>query len=96
MEQESEFATAYLSFLKWVHDDARGGHNEVAGLVAGFLGPDRIRESVVTREWSAFERVNLQTALNAWIAGKERSVVCTASRCHHVMAGCTAATCSTW
>lgn len=74
LEEGREFATAFRSFLEWVHDDARSGRNEVADLVGDFLGPQRARESVVTRAWSPFEHVNVQTALNAWMAQDGRSV----------------------
>jgi hypothetical protein len=73
--QAAEFAAAFRSFLEWVHDDARHGRNEVASLVVEFLGADRARESVVSREWSPFEHVNVQTALNAWTAREGRNVV---------------------
>lgn len=75
VEQATEFAAAFRSFLEWVHDDARNARNEVANLVVDFLGLDRVRESVVSREWSPFEHVNVQTALNAWTAREGRSAV---------------------
>jgi len=73
-EEGREFAVAFRSFLRWVHDDTQNGPNEVARLVVEFLGEERARESVVTREWSPFEHVNLQTALNVWMAQEGRSV----------------------
>ena len=65
--QAREFAGAFLSFLEWVHDtaDPEPDH-EVAALVAGFLGPDAARLSVVSSDLPVFEHVNLQTAVNAW------------------------------
>ena len=48
--------------------------NEVAVLVAGFLGPDGAAHSVVSRDLPAFEHVNLQTALNAWSVRPGRAV----------------------
>jgi hypothetical protein len=65
-----EFATAFRSFLEWVHDEGRGGRDRqvVPDLVADFLGPERVAHSVVTRDLPPFEHVNLQTALDAWSA----------------------------
>jgi hypothetical protein len=78
MMEESEareFASAFRSFLDWVHDDARGARrNEVAALVAEFLGDERSQRSVVARSLSGFEHVNLQTALDAWSQEPGRSV----------------------
>ncbi|MGH3264149.1 MAG: hypothetical protein ACRDNS_19385, partial [Trebonia sp.] len=72
--QAAEFAEAFRSFLDWVHDDARSARNEVAALVRDFLGPDGVRESVVARQWSPFEHVNLQTALDSWSGRDGRTV----------------------
>jgi ATPase family associated with various cellular activities (AAA) len=72
--QASEFAAAFRSFLDWIHADAREDRNEVSDLVGGFLGPDGVALSVVTRELAPFEHVNLQTALDAWSARPGRTV----------------------
>jgi hypothetical protein len=68
------FAASFRSFLDWIHtaDDA-DQRNEVAVLVADFLGPDGLVHSVVTRDLPAFEHVNLQTAINAWSARPGRT-----------------------
>ena len=67
--QAREFALAFRSFLDWVHsaehDDSL---RSVPDLIAGFLGADGVDHSVVTRELAPFEHVNLQTALDAWVA----------------------------
>jgi hypothetical protein len=70
-----EFAAAYRSFLRWLHtdDEEDRPRNEVVALVGDFLG-DGAAHSVVTRPLPVFEHVNLQTALNAWIAEEGRSV----------------------
>ncbi|HEX8495763.1 MAG TPA: hypothetical protein VF661_01100, partial [Actinomycetales bacterium] len=75
-EQESaEFAAAFRGFLEWVHVAGQGGAtNEVVALVRDHLGPERLAESVVTRELAAFEQVNLQVALNAWAGQPGRTV----------------------
>jgi hypothetical protein len=73
--QAREFAAAFRSFLDWVHsDDHQESHRVVPDLVVGFLGPERQAHSVVTRELPPFEHVNLQTALDAWIASADRTV----------------------
>ena len=71
-----EFATAFRSFLEWVHETGRGGRDRqvVPDLIAGFLGPERVAHSVVTRDLPPFEHVNLQTALDAWSAREGRTV----------------------
>jgi len=72
-----EFATAFRSFLEWVHEAGRGDRDRrqvVPELIAGFLGAERVAHSVVTRELPPFEHVNLQTALNAWSARPGRTV----------------------
>ncbi|WP_298345692.1 ATP-binding protein [Ferrimicrobium sp.] len=70
-----EFAAEFRSFMRWVQTDTQVERNEVVSLIAEFLGATRARESVVTREWSSFEHVNLQTALNVWMAEEGRNVV---------------------
>jgi hypothetical protein len=48
-----EFAAAFRSFLEWAH--AGGGErDEVAGLVADFLGAEGSGRSVVTRSLPVF------------------------------------------
>jgi hypothetical protein len=74
--EAGEFAAAFRSFLEWVHDEeANGGRrNEVVALLADFLGVEAAERSVVTRVLSAFEHVNLQTALDAWSREPGREV----------------------
>ena len=70
-----EFAAAFRSFLDWIHSaDNNSRDNEAASLVAGFLGPDGLAHSVVSRDLPVFEHVNLQTALNAWSVQPGRAV----------------------
>lgn len=69
-----EFAAAFRQFLDWVQSSPAGaGRNEVAELVHDFLGTEGARHSVVTRELAPFEHVNLQTALDAWLARPGRT-----------------------
>ena len=69
-----EFAAAFRGFLNWVHSTATEDDNEVSALARGFLGPDGVRHSVLTRELPPFEHVNLQTAVDAWSARAGRTV----------------------
>jgi hypothetical protein len=71
------FAAAFRSFLNWVHSDEAEARsrNEVVALVGDFLGEDGPKKSVVTRQLPTFEYVNLQTALEEWIAEPGRSVI---------------------
>ncbi|MGZ4595465.1 MAG: AAA family ATPase [Actinomycetes bacterium] len=74
-EEAREFGRAFLSFLSWVHEtDGRAAQNEVVQRVRSFLGEDRLRHSVVARELPPFDHVNLQVALNHWMAGAGRHV----------------------
>jgi hypothetical protein len=70
-----QFAAAFRQFLDWVHSSAAGAGdgNEVSGLVRGYLGPEGTRHSVVTRDLPPFEHVNVQTAINAWLARPGRT-----------------------
>ncbi len=70
------FAAAFRSFLEWVHSGQAGAweRNEVAGLVADFLGEGALDHSVVARSLAAFEHVNLQTAIDAWSREPGREV----------------------
>ncbi len=73
-----EFAAAFRSLLEWVHSAEVDGsrRNEVVVLLSEFLGAKAAERSAVTRSLSAFDHVNLQTALDAWTreAGREVAV----------------------
>jgi hypothetical protein len=76
-DEAREFAAAFRGFLRWVHSPAAGAEgrsNEVSDLVRGYLGPQAVEQSVVTRELPPFEHVNLQTAVNAWAIQPGRTV----------------------
>jgi ATPase family associated with various cellular activities (AAA) len=68
-----EFATAFRSFLDWIHRHDGEQRNEVVALVSDFLGERASDQSVVSRALPVFEHVNLQTALGEWSgeAGRE-------------------------
>jgi hypothetical protein len=68
------FAASFRSFLDWIHTADADQRNEVAVLVADFLGSDGADHSVVSRDLPVFEHVNLQTAINAWSARPGRTV----------------------
>jgi hypothetical protein len=71
-----EFAAAFRKLLEWVHEVELPGRerNPVRALVHDFLGPERIQHSVVARQFSPFEHVNIQVAIDAWSAEPGRSV----------------------
>jgi hypothetical protein len=74
-DEAREFAAAFRSFLTWIHTEAHTAiRNEVVALIADFLGPERLAESVVSRPLPVFEHVNLQTALDAWSVQRGRTV----------------------
>jgi hypothetical protein len=68
-----EFASAYRSFLDWVHSE-QTDRNEVVALVTEYLGEGAADLSVVSRSLPVFEHVNLQTALDAWSREPGRTV----------------------
>jgi hypothetical protein len=69
-----EFAAGLRSLLEWLHAPESGTRNEVAALVQDRLGATGLEQSVVARHLRAFEHVNLQVALNAWVAAEGRTV----------------------
>jgi hypothetical protein len=74
--EAQQFARAFTSFLEWVHGAETGAPgNEVVARVRGFLTGAGAEHSVVARQWSPFEQVNVQTALNAWVDEAGRDVV---------------------
>jgi hypothetical protein len=74
-DEARSFAAAFRSFLDWVHSmPATEQRNEVVALVGDYLGDEGRSKSVVSRSLAAFEQVNLQTALDAWVAEPGRSV----------------------
>jgi hypothetical protein len=76
LEQAREFAAAFRRLLDWIHtvDAPSRQRNSVTALVRDYLGHDAAQHSVVSRQFSPFEHVNLQVAINAWSRGDGRSV----------------------
>lgn len=74
-EDAREFASAFRSFLSWVHDEEHDSRrHEVVELLLGHL--DGVSEQpVVARDLPVFEHVNLQVALDSWSSEAGRSVV---------------------
>ena len=72
----AEFATAVSQLLRWVEltAEAPGRENEVVALLRRHLGGTGSAASVVVRDLPPFEQVNLQVALDAWIAEPGREV----------------------
>ena len=72
----SQLGASVAELLSWLHDVAprSGRGNEVVELVAAHLGEARRTTSVVVRDVPPFEQVNLQVALDAWIAAPGREV----------------------
>jgi cell division protease FtsH len=73
-EEARAFARAFLRFLSWVHDDPGDAQrNPVVALVRAHLG-DAVDRSILGNELPVFEHVNLQVAVNVWIAAEGRTV----------------------
>jgi hypothetical protein len=72
--EAQSLAAAFRSLVAWAHVPENFERNEVAALVRDVLGEAGAAESVVTRELPPFEHVNLQTALDAWLAEPGRRV----------------------
>ncbi len=73
-DEAREFAAAFRDFMDWVNATVPRERNEVSALVREFLGTERVRHSVVSRDLPPFEHVNLQTAVDAWSAQPGRTV----------------------
>ncbi len=72
-EQAREFASAFRSFLEWVHTGHEPSRDHpVVKLIATHLGAG-VDESVVSTSLPGFEHPNLQVALDAWLAEPGRS-----------------------
>ena len=72
--QAREFAATFRRLTEWAHRVAgTQDGNEVSRLVRDYLGADGVAHSVVTRDLPPFEHVNLQTALDAWLARDGRT-----------------------
>lgn len=69
-------AEALRALSEWAFGGAGGATNEVVRLVREHLGPERLEESVVTRQLPAYEHVNLQAALDRWMSGPSRTWRC--------------------
>ena len=73
-DQAQAFAQAFRSFLGWIHaDPGDGERNPVVALVRGHLG-DAVDRSILGNELPVFEHVNLQVAVDVWIAADGRTV----------------------
>jgi DNA polymerase III delta prime subunit len=75
-EEARDFAVAFRSFLAWLHADRfdQQERNAVVALIQDFLGEEGLAHSVVSRQLTPFEHVNLQTALNHWMGETGREV----------------------
>jgi hypothetical protein len=75
-QEAREFARAYRGFMEWVNSQwhYEQPQNPVVELVNDFLGTDGLAHSVVSRQLPRFEHVNLQTALDHWMAEPAREV----------------------
>jgi hypothetical protein len=67
-------AEAFRALSEWAFGGTAGATNEVVLLVRRHLEPARLEESVVTRALPAYEHVNLQAALDRWMAVAGRTV----------------------
>jgi len=70
------FATSITAFLQWAQESAGrpAGVQGMVDLLTAHLGTERAALSVVSQSLPGYEQVNLQTALNAWIAESGRHV----------------------
>ncbi len=73
--EREELARSLIGLLEWAHETGAGSrHNEVVLLVRDALGEAGLARSVLTRELPPFEQVNVQVALDAWVAQPGREV----------------------
>ena len=72
-EEAREFARAFRRFLSWVQQEDQA-ISPVVALLRDHLTAAGLEQSVVSRQLPPFEHVNLQAALDAWMAAESRSV----------------------
>ncbi|WP_298455802.1 ATP-binding protein [uncultured Cellulomonas sp.] len=75
-EEARAFARSFRQFLEWVHTDAAGSPRQhpVVARIGAHLGAGGLERSIVTRELPLFEHVNVQVALDRWMAAPGRTV----------------------
>lgn len=66
-------AREVVRFLEWAHENGSGQTSPLVGRLREHLGRDALDATVVTKELSGFERVNLQVALEEWLAAPGRA-----------------------
>ncbi len=74
-EQPGAVAADFQRFLSWLQAIPPADRDgDATLLLRRHLGPGGGTESVITREWSAYDHVNLQVALNSWRYAPDRAV----------------------
>ena len=73
-QQATEFGEVFRAFLTWVTQDVDRYQHPITTLLRGHLG-EGTEQSVLTVGLPALEHVNLQVALEAWLAEDGRSCV---------------------
>lgn len=75
-EEARAFARSFRDFLEWVHSGqvTSSGKHPVVAQIQAHLGAAGLERSIVTRELPPFEQVNVQVALDRWMAEPGRTV----------------------
>lgn len=76
-EEARAFARSFRELLEWVHSEQAvpSGRHPVVARIQAHLGAAGLERSIVTRELPSFEHVNVQVALDRWMAAPGRTVV---------------------
>ncbi|WP_091066428.1 AAA family ATPase [Klenkia brasiliensis] len=83
--EPAEFARQFSRFMSWAHEAGDGqADGPVTSALREHLGADAADLPVVARELAPFEQVNLQIALERWVADRDVQVVGYSVPPHHM------------
>ncbi|MEO8750386.1 ATP-binding protein [Dermatophilaceae bacterium Sec6.4] len=68
-----DFGRRFSEFIQWAHTFGGSAQQPVTSMLREHLG-ERVDQPAVRRQWSAFEQVNVQRALDHWIDEESRDV----------------------
>lgn len=68
-----EFGRRFADFMAWANHLDAAENQPITQMLRQHLG-DRLEQPTVQRQWGAFEQVNVQRALNSWLADRDRAI----------------------
>lgn len=73
-DDRAELARAVVGFIEWAHETSGQRLQPLVRRLRDHVGEGALDQPVVTKDLSAFERVNLQLALDRWLTEPGRTV----------------------